>query len=173
MHKFWYLLIHNKVLYLMWALSTIIFSFLGILIDFPDKDAIGKQIDTGGIYLISLALVGAFFMNLIDQMRTTYDALKSGNAKEAFIDIKLLLFLLFLLLSWLLIKAYSVPEYKVLAGQLILFFIVFAMGLWVFSLTLYDQTEYSKYCEKIEMEKLKKKQKKLDSTQIKNMKVKL
>lgn len=146
--RFYFLVSNNKTLYIMWVISTILFSFLSFFMDFPDKILMNKNIVNGSIYLVALALVGAYFMNLIEQMRINFNDLINGNVKEFFINLKFFLLFVLFISVLVIMKLYSIVSYRELLPQIIAFLPIFIIGLWIYSLNIFDETQYQSYIEK-------------------------
>jgi len=145
--KFYFLLSNHKILYFTWFTSTILFSFIGFFMDFPNQELINKNILNGSVYLVSLALVGSYFTNLLEQMRSDFNELMNGQVKEFFINIKFLLLFLLFIAVLLLMKMYSILEYRTFLKQFIAFSPIFVIGIWIYSLVIFDEVKYLKYKE--------------------------
>ncbi len=173
MDRFIFLVKNNKILYFIWFVSTVFFAFLGLFMDYPDSGLLDKNILNGSIYLVSLALVGAFFTNLIDIMRSDFELLRAGKTKEFFLNIKFFLLFLLFIFTIILMKIYSVETWRIIDYQVISFIPILLIGIWIFSLTLFDENDYLRYREKREMLKVKKKSRNNKSFRKNNKKVKL
>lgn len=143
--KTWNVIKHNKLIFIIWIVFTILGSLAGVLVDIFMKEnslcALKEQLNSQVIYIVSISLIVAYLSEIITSIKL--DGIDLGIEKEKknyFYDEKIailsggILLLVFMLLAY----AESTVSYTFQISYLILTFLI---GIILFTIKYNDITE--------------------------------